>query len=631
MRTCALALILLWPGIAAAQDTGGFNAHGFVATPQDGDIRDGLLLYRPGALYQGEWSASGLLEYANRPLMLVTETSDGETTRTVALNHIAALHLTGSVSAHERLRFGASIPVIFTSSGFDGPQGANFGDIRVDTMFLASMPQEDGIGLGVSGWVDLPTGNADRFLGRGGLGGGFAGIGTYETEVWTFTSNLGIQFNPAVDIDGYKSNNLMLVGGGARYSLSESSSLGLEALLRAGLTSNDRAWTGSPAEAVLTFRHREPEGPHVIVGLAAPLSSGAGAAVWRAFLGGGFGRLGRITPRDRDGDGIPDKYDACPDEPETFNDYIDDDGCPDELAVLEVVATHRGEPVSDVALQLTGPTREEVTATLSDGPWSTEVIPETLWQIRGKRGTCLEGEVKKLVGTEKATATLELQLVPRATVRVKVLDAKGNPLEGATLDWASEEPECLPEPPSFVNGIARADLGVGTSGHTAVISAPGHRTVDVPFRVSAGEDKTLEVALQPTKLKVEKKRIVILDKIKFDTAKAKIRPESFELLNEIAEVIQRNPKAGRVQVEGHTDNVGGANYNLDLSQRRAESVRQYLIEQGVEPERLIAKGFGMDRPIDTNRTPAGRARNRRVVFALIDQDDDEIEEDATEE
>jgi outer membrane protein OmpA-like peptidoglycan-associated protein len=74
-----------------------------------------------------------------------------------------------------------------------------------------------------------------------------------------------------------------------------------------------------------------------------------------------------------------------------------------------------------------------------------------------------------------------------------------------------------------------------------------------------------------------------------------------------------------VSIEGHTDNQGPDDYNQDLSERRAASVRRYLISQGVESERLRSKGFGESQPIDDNRTAAGRAENRRVEFLIIKQ------------
>ena len=75
--------------------------------------------------------------------------------------------------------------------------------------------------------------------------------------------------------------------------------------------------------------------------------------------------------------------------------------------------------------------------------------------------------------------------------------------------------------------------------------------------------------------------IVILDKVRFESARAVIKPESYELLDEVADVIRRNPQAGRVEVQGHTDSQGSDTYNLDLSQRRAEAIVEYLVGQGV--------------------------------------------------
>jgi len=73
----------------------------------------------------------------------------------------------------------------------------------------------------------------------------------------------------------------------------------------------------------------------------------------------------------------------------------------------------------------------------------------------------------------------------------------------------------------------------------------------------------------------------------------------------------------RLRIEGHTDNVGSDSTNLDLSLRRARAVRAFLIQAGVKAERLEANGFGETKPVDTNRTSAGRSRNRRVEFVIL--------------
>lgn len=119
---------------------------------------------------------------------------------------------------------------------------------------------------------------------------------------------------------------------------------------------------------------------------------------------------------------------------------------------------------------------------------------------------------------------------------------------------------------------------------------------------------------------VEKSNIKITEAIFFDTGKATIQERSFDLLNEIATVITANPQLKSIRVEGHTDNVGGDANNLRLSNERAKSVRQYLIDQGVEAGRLEARGFGEMYPIQSNDTDEGRAANRRVEFIIVDQD-----------
>lgn len=109
-------------------------------------------------------------------------------------------------------------------------------------------------------------------------------------------------------------------------------------------------------------------------------------------------------------------------------------------------------------------------------------------------------------------------------------------------------------------------------------------------------------------------KIEILKRIEFDTAKASIKSESLPILDEVAKLILANPDIVRVDIEGHTDSRGSLKLNTELSQARADSVRNYLIEQGVAPERLTAKGHGPSKPIDTNATATGRQKNRRVEF-----------------
>jgi outer membrane protein OmpA-like peptidoglycan-associated protein len=115
--------------------------------------------------------------------------------------------------------------------------------------------------------------------------------------------------------------------------------------------------------------------------------------------------------------------------------------------------------------------------------------------------------------------------------------------------------------------------------------------------------------------------IEIKEQVHFATNKYEILKDSFELLNQVAAAINDNKKF-TIEVDGHTDSVADDAFNKKLSQKRAESVRAYLIEKGhVEPGRLSAKGYGETCPLGSNRTESGRAANRRVEFIITNSGD----------
>ncbi|MHB8420561.1 MAG: OmpA family protein [Myxococcales bacterium] len=122
---------------------------------------------------------------------------------------------------------------------------------------------------------------------------------------------------------------------------------------------------------------------------------------------------------------------------------------------------------------------------------------------------------------------------------------------------------------------------------------------------------------------VKQNRIEIKQQVHFATNKWRILSDSFELLNEVASVLKDSPNI-RVRVEGHTDNIGSADHNMTLSQHRAESVSEYLIEHGIDPARLMSQGFGFTRPIASNATRLGRAQNRRVEFHILRADGSDV-------
>ena len=115
----------------------------------------------------------------------------------------------------------------------------------------------------------------------------------------------------------------------------------------------------------------------------------------------------------------------------------------------------------------------------------------------------------------------------------------------------------------------------------------------------------------PKGAKVNKFGCWVLGDVLFDFDKSNIKPEYYRFLDDAAKVFEMNP-AIKVEVQGNTDNIGTAKYNMGLSLRRANAVMQYLVNKGVAPSRLNARGFGFSRPVATNDTDEGRALNRRV-------------------
>ena len=114
---------------------------------------------------------------------------------------------------------------------------------------------------------------------------------------------------------------------------------------------------------------------------------------------------------------------------------------------------------------------------------------------------------------------------------------------------------------------------------------------------------------------IEGKTICAVDAITFDFSKSTIKPESYEYLDKLATTLIRSNR--RIEVKGHTDNVGSEDFNMNLSRERAEAVVEYLVKKGVNRNKLTYSYYGMTRPLTTNDTEEGRAMNRRVEFTIL--------------
>lgn len=121
-----------------------------------------------------------------------------------------------------------------------------------------------------------------------------------------------------------------------------------------------------------------------------------------------------------------------------------------------------------------------------------------------------------------------------------------------------------------------------------------------------------KLKLEEAETKVVKEEI---KNIRFEYGKGSLHPSSYPILDKVAAIMNKY-KSARLGIAGHTDNDSSSEFNLKLSQQRAVSCRKYLIEKGIAPSRILAKGYGETRPIASNDTEEGRKQNRRVEFIL---------------
>jgi OOP family OmpA-OmpF porin len=315
-----------------------------------------------------------------------------------------------------------------------------------------------------------------------------------------------------------------------------------------------------------------------------------GAAGLSVFAFGG-------PPRDSDGDGIPDKHDACPDTP--IGAVVDARGCPldgDRDGVYDGLDVCPDTPAGAV-VDGTGCSVDSDRDGVPDG---IDVCPDTP-----------EGAVVDAQGCPLDTDTDGvfdgLDHCPD-TPPGAVVDADGCPLDGDG-DGVPDGIDQCPDTPVGVSvnaaGCPIDSDGDGVpDGIDQCPNTPAGREVDV-----VGCPVLFAVAQAP----------LVLRGVNFETGRSALTPDSYAILDDVAASLLAQSEV-RVEIGGHTDNTGSRATNARLSLERAQAVKAYLAQQGVAPARMEVKGYGPDSPVATNATVDGRARNRRVELRRIDRE-----------
>ncbi|MCQ2959284.1 MAG: OmpA family protein [Bacteroidales bacterium] len=224
-------------------------------------------------------------------------------------------------------------------------------------------------------------------------------------------------------------------------------------------------------------------------------------------------------------------------------------------------------------------------------PIQQEVVMEKSVEIKTARLTVVKGVVSDAFADPKKYLDAQIEITDNATGQI-LFTSSSNSTTGKFL---------IPLPSGKNYGIAvKKD---GYLFHSENFDVP--QTTDY-------QEIFLDIQLMP----VAKDSKIVLRNVFFDTDKSTLKPMSYNELDKLVEILTSNAKM-KIEIGGHTDNVGSKTYNQKLSQERAEAVVNYLISKNISSDRLSFKGYGFDEPIATNDTPEGRAQNRRVEFKIV--------------
>ena len=500
---------------------------------------------------------------------------------------------------------GQKIDPDLATPGGDLESFGGVGDPRLHIKVrLYGRPGEDGLGLALSPVLTFPVGGfgpwGDSYVGdkmvtvHGRLALDYTWKGLHAGI------NLGYFWREKIEVYGTKLEDQLTYGLGIGYRAHKVVGLvaeifGSVALSRQGyykgIFTDNR--TEMPLEADGAVQIFPIEDIRLTVGGGGGILSAIGSPVFRVFLGLAYAPVPKVevaegvTSEDRDGDGIKNKQDDCPDDPEDKDGFKDEDGCPDNDNDEDGVV---------------------------DGYDSCPLEPEDKDGVEDEDG-CPDFDIDKDGIPDDTDKCIE---EPEDKDNFQDEDGCPDPdndgdeiLDGDDLcpDQAEDkdgfnDADGCPDPDNDEDGIADGDD-----------KCPDEAEVFNGVKDDDGcPDKGKALVM------ITESQIEIMQKINFQTNSDKIKgKKSFQILDIVASILKANPTI-YVEVQGHTDNVGTRDYNLDLSQRRAESVKKYLVDKGVDDWRLKAVGYGPDKPIASNDTKKGKDQNRRVEFHILSQE-----------
>lgn len=509
------------------------------------------------------------LNYAVNPL----EVQGQDYSRQFGLvDGIFGVDITGAIGLLPFLDVGLDLPILqvpvltdFISQNVIGGRrvAASLGDIRLEARVRVLDPDKKPIGLAFRPFIFFPTGDERAGLGRGNFAGGAAVIVSQSWTRFRFAANAGYGIYPRGDVASLSTGDEIFfsVGGGFSPIVDKLDvNVELDGSLTPGLAGADRDGrerfgdpAHTPVELLVSARYRFPFGLSVGGGVGKGLSAGFGSPDVRFFATAAMAFS--ITP-DKDKDGIKNKDDACPEEPEDFDEFEDADGCPDP--------DNDGDQIADV---------ED----------ACPDAPEDFDEFEDADGCPeLDNDGDGIEDTEDSC-----------------------PMDAEDVDTYEDEDGC-PDVDNDADGILDVDDNCPLDPED--------------MDDWEDDDGCPEDTDEPKLAYIEGDRIVITEKVYFATGKASVLRRSLGVVAAVAAVLSDHPEIKKVEVGGHTDSVGSRRSNERLSAKRAAAVADKLVVFGVGEDRLVSKGYGESSPIADNDTDEGKEQNRRVEFSILEQE-----------
>lgn len=623
----------------------------FYASAQTVTSNQGFQINRYEPTAAGEWSfwvdhpwysstryfAGGItLNYGHNPLVFGFKDLDGNFAyQDAVIAHQLIGHLDLAGSFLDRVLVAASLPITLLERGKDGSNGISLvnsgavGDLRLGARVrLFGQPYGSAISmsLGADLWIPINSlihpspfpvqvgESGVRVLPKVMLGG------LSRSILWSFS--VGFLYRPDASIGTLPPDSGNTVGSelqfGAAVAYANKDlrfSVGPEALLSTVVTGGHGLRQDyTSLELLLGLHYNIAKLFQLGVGGGLGLLHEPGTPDGRVLLRFAYAPMRGEKPKDRDHDGISDGEDACPDQPGERTLNAKTNGCPPPDSDGDGIIDAQDQCPSEAMGQ--HPDREKNGCPLRDRDGDG---------VFDNEDQCPDEAMGQRPDPEKKGCPL------RDRDGDGVFDAQDQCIDlaaGANAD--PNRPGC-PDKDSDGDGVFDGsdqckDVPAGMFPDPNKKGCPlSDRDHDfVPDTVDACPDQSGAPSVDPQKngcpglVKMTEGQIVILRQVFFATNKDAILKKSYPVLDAVVAVLKATPGLKKIAIEGHTDNKGKPELNRDLSDRRAKSVLKYLVEHGVEPGRLEAKGYGPDRPIADNKKAKGRALNRRTDFHIVD-------------